>query len=157
MKILVITPTFIPIIGGAEIGIYEIYRRIGKNHHVRILTREHPKYVIDRQGSSDVYFKDVNFDVKRFKDYFKFRTIKMPKLFYEFIRSISIFYMIAVIKNIIKFRPDIINFHFVITNGPIILLINKLIKIPIILSLVGTRDVIEKESSVIRRIYMLNI
>ena len=40
MKILVLTPTFFPVMGGAEKGIFEIYRRISGRHDVVILTPE---------------------------------------------------------------------------------------------------------------------
>jgi hypothetical protein len=39
MKMLVITPGFLPAVGGAEIGVHEIYTRLGTRHQVTILTK----------------------------------------------------------------------------------------------------------------------
>ncbi len=40
MRILVLTPTFFPVVGGAEMVIFEIYRRLARRHQVRLLTPE---------------------------------------------------------------------------------------------------------------------
>ena len=37
LRIAVCTHTFLPTVGGAELGIHEIYRRIGQSHEVTIL------------------------------------------------------------------------------------------------------------------------
>jgi len=38
MKILVDTPTFLPVVCGAETVIYEIFQRLAQHHEVKILT-----------------------------------------------------------------------------------------------------------------------
>ena len=40
LDILVLTPTFLPAIGGAEIGVHEIYSRLGARNRVVILTKQ---------------------------------------------------------------------------------------------------------------------
>jgi hypothetical protein len=46
MNILVVKPTFLPVAGGAELGIHETYKRLGENHKIEILTPKLPIYIL---------------------------------------------------------------------------------------------------------------
>lgn len=54
MRIAVTTPTFFPVVGGAEVGIHEIYDRLGARHHVSVITREHPQRILDEYAGSEI-------------------------------------------------------------------------------------------------------
>ena len=63
MKVLMITPTYYPIVGGAEIGIFEIYRRLKKKHQVKILTPWPDKKLIRDFGTEEPTFDLLDKDV----------------------------------------------------------------------------------------------
>lgn len=154
MKILVVTPTFLPVVGGAELGIYEIYKRIGKHHDVHILTPHIPEYLISLYGVEDGYFQEMNFEIYHFYDTFNLTNIRGPDIFKNLIPPFSISYIRAVFRHIKIFRPDVINFHYVIPGGLSLTLVRILTKIPVVLSLVGRPDVIGKEISFFKRNYI---
>ncbi len=69
MRILVITPTFLPAIGGAELVILQVYRRIANEHSVLVLTPELSQNLLNDNGSNE-YDHLINFDVVRYKPEF---------------------------------------------------------------------------------------
>ncbi len=143
MKILVVTPTFLPVVGGAELGIYEIYNRLGKHHDIRILTPEFPQKIISRQGVKDKYFSKKNLKVRRFKDRFNLAKMRGQRILGRLIPPLSISYIWPVFSQIKKFHPDVINFHYVVPGGLSLIMVKKLTKIPIVLSLISRADVLK--------------
>jgi len=159
MRILVVTPTFLPIIGGAEIGIYEIYRRLGRYHDVRILTSSHSEQIIFQQGAEDIYFSEKNFEVYYFKDRLNLTKMRGQRILGRLIPPFSISYVWAVFKQIKTFRPDVINFHYVIPGGLALIMVRILTKIPVVLSLIGRTDVLRDDNPYFKKhhIYFLAI
>lgn len=145
-RILVVSPTFLPLLGGAEIGIYEIYRRLGKTYDVRILTPLQPKRIISRQGVTDQGFNESNFSVVRFPDWLNLTKIRRQKLIGKLIPPISLAYIWAVYKQVKDFRPDIINIHYVVPGGFAAFLVGKFAKVPVVISLIGRTDVLENSN-----------
>ena len=62
MKILVLTPTFLPVVGGAELVVLEVYRRLARHHEVRLLTPVLGAELV-RAFGADEYDSLVNFPV----------------------------------------------------------------------------------------------
>ena len=159
MKILVVTPTFLPIIGGAELGIYELCKRLGGNNKVRILTPSHPDKIISKQGARDTYFSGNNFEVCHFRDIFNFTKIKGQKILGRLIPPASVSYIWTVFKQIKVFSPDVINFHYIVPGGLALILLKKLTKIPVVLSLIGRTDVLRDSNQYFKKHqkYFINV
>lgn len=146
MRILVVTPTFLPIIGGIETGIYEIYRRLGATHEVRILTIDYGKSLAHLEVD-DVYYKNMNFEIYRFKDPLHVLRFQLPNVVKELLPPFSISCVPAVFKQIRSFRPNVINFHTATFGGLSLILVRLLKRIPVALSLVGRADVYGRGNS----------
>lgn len=159
MKILVVTPTFLPIIGGAETGIHEICKRLGKHHEVRILTPSPPEQISFQQGVEDTYFNEKNYEVCHFKDTFNLTKIRGQRLLGRLIPPFSISYIWSVFGQVKIFHPDIINFHYVIPSGLALIMVRMLTNIPVVLSLIGRTDVLKNENDYFKkhRIYFLTV
>ncbi|MFC1548564.1 glycosyltransferase family 4 protein [Candidatus Omnitrophota bacterium] len=115
MKILVISPTFLPAVGGAELVILEVFRRLAEKHEVRLVT-------ISLTEKLRVYFSDehnskVNFEVIRFKDEVSLAKLRGHRIFQGFIPPFSLSAISAVKENVKEFRPDVINLHYVVPTG----------------------------------------
>lgn len=153
MKILVVTHTFLPVVGGAEIGIHEIYSRIGKKHEVYILTPKLKRNVIQQYGAEDDFFKNTSYKVIHFNN-----SIKVPQRLYNFLAGIlppfSLSMAFAVFKCVAKIKPDIVNFNFFIHTGLAIVFLRLLTKIPIVLSLVGREDALWEGTPLFWKIYL---
>lgn len=158
MQILVVTPTFLPIIGGAELGIYEIYQRLGKRYNVLILTPNLSSNSISRHGvKDDKAYLDTNFEVCRFNDTLSLTKIRGQTLLRGLIPPFSISYIPAIFKHIKNFQPDVINFHYAIPGGLALMIVRRLTKIPVVLSLVGRKDVLENETPFFRKHYIWRV
>ena len=155
MKILVVTPTFLPIIGGAELGIYEIYSRLGKRHDVRILTPELPKYWIKRHGVEDQdIYPLTEFEVYHFKDRLNLTHLKGQQILQHFLPPFSLSYIRAVHGHVKDFRPDVVNYHYVFPGGLSLVTLEWLTTVPTVLSLVGRKDVLGPETPFLTRVYL---
>lgn len=155
MRILVVTPTFLPIMGGAETGLYELYKRIGTRHEVHILTPRHRTQVISGQGVKDSYFTEENFKIFRFIDSFNLERLKFP--FKEVIPPFSLSYITAVLSHVREFRPHVINFHYAIPGGLALILVRAVTGTPVVLSLIGRTDVLGDETPFLRRTYIWRV
>ncbi len=141
MKILVVSHTFLPVMGGAEIGIHEIYNRLGERNDVYILTAKPRGKYLEQYGVKDIFFCNTNYEIINFVN-----TYKTPHRLYKFLGGIvppfSLSMALATIKQIRKIRPDVVNFHFFTHTGWALILTRLLTRIPIVLSMVGREDVI---------------
>jgi len=152
MKILVVTPTFLPVVGGAELGIHEIYSRLGEKHEVFILTPKLSKKIINNFGANEFSCEGCNYKVVRYRNWCKIPII-LKNFLNGFFPPVSFSLVFAIIKFISKNKPDLINFHFLVHNGLAIFLIKFFTKIPIVINLVGRSDVIGSETPFFWRYY----
>ena len=139
MRILVLTPTFLPAVGGAELVILQVYRRIALKHSVLILTPELSQSLINNT-SSDEYDHLINFDVEHYKDKYTFMKIRGHKVTCGAIPPFSLSAITAIKKQIINFKPDVANVHYVMPTGLAGLYAQKVYKIPTVITYNG-RDV----------------
>jgi glycosyltransferase involved in cell wall biosynthesis len=153
MKILVVTHTFLPVVGGAEVGIHEIYNRIGKKHEVYILTPVLKNTILQQYGGEDGYYKKASYKVIHFDNIFK-----VPKKLYKFLGGLippfSLSMAIATLKYVKKIKPDVVNFCFFIHTGLAIIFLKIFTKIPVVLSLVGREDTLTDKAPLFWRIYL---
>jgi glycosyltransferase involved in cell wall biosynthesis len=137
MRILVSTPTFLPVVGGAELGIHELYDRIGRRHEVTILTPNPKREIAEDYGADDYVGK--NYTVHRLASGI---DRCLPGTFSHKLKQGSPLYMVEMAQLIHRLRPDLINFHFIKPQGAALMLAKHLYNIPIALSLVGRSDVL---------------
>ena len=67
MRILVLTPTFLPALGGAELVILQVYRRLAERHSIQVLTPYLSQAVLQHATSYE-YDVLINFSVERYTD-----------------------------------------------------------------------------------------
>ena len=140
MKILVVTPTFFPIMGGAELGIYELFRRLSSKHEIKIFTPWPDKSLVEEYGMEKSEIDLNNIGVVRFNDRVNLKKWPDPWLLKGIIPPFS-FSSIWSLRKLLKYyKPDIINVFYPLPMGLSALYLEKIIKIPVVLSLVG-RDV----------------
>lgn len=139
MRILVLTPTFLPAVGGAELVILQVYRRIATKHSVLVLTPELSQTLINNTSSNE-YDHLINFDVKHYKDKFTFMKIRGHKVTRGLIPPFSLTAIYTINQQIKNFEPDVINVHYVMPTGLAGFYAQKVYKIPTVVTYTG-RDV----------------
>lgn len=116
MRILVLTPTFLPAVGGAELVLFEVFRRLAGRHEILLLT----PYLADnvlRDQASEEYASAVPFAVERYHDRVSFMRIPGHRLTGGAIPPFSLSAVGAVRDVARRFRPDVLNVHYVMPTG----------------------------------------
>jgi glycosyltransferase involved in cell wall biosynthesis len=131
--VLVITPTFFPVMGGAERGIYEIYRRLERQYDVHILA---PRLAghdgpIWPQGVAP-----ANFTLHGYSDEINLLKVKGQRLLLGALPPFSISMAQAASRLVRQVKPDIANVHYAIPSGLAVFTLRRR-RIPVLLSLVG--------------------
>jgi glycosyltransferase involved in cell wall biosynthesis len=137
MRILVSTPTFLPIVGGAELGIHEIYDRIGRDHDVTILAPNPKQEIAEGYGAHD--YRSENYTVRRLAAGME---PLLPSALSHKLKQLSLLYAVEMARIMRRSRPDLINFHFIKPQSGALVMMKYLYKMPIALSLVGRSDVL---------------
>ncbi len=139
MRILVVTPTFLPALGGAELVVLQIYRRLACNHSVLILTPHLSKKILGNNSSTD-YDHLCNFNVERYKDKYSFMKLRGHRVTFGLIPPFSLSAVSATSQAVRSFRPDVLNVHYVVPTGLAGLYAQKVLNIPTVITYNG-RDV----------------
>lgn len=139
MNILCLSPTFLPVVGGAELVLWEVYRRLATRHNVLLLTPELNKQLLDNYSKNAEDYP-INFRVVRYKDRITFMSIRGHRLSGGLIPPFSISAIFALKTALQSFQPDVINVHYTMPTGLAAGAANTLWNIPTILTLNG-RDV----------------
>ena len=139
MRILVLTPTFLPALGGAELVILQVCRRLAARHAVLVLTPYLSQQLISQSGSNE-YDCLQNFTVRHFHDRFTFMKIRGHKVSSGIIPPFSLSAISALHREISAFHPDVINVHYVMPTGLAGFYAQKIRKIPVVITYNG-RDV----------------
>lgn len=139
-KILVVTPTYFPIMGGAETGIYEIFRRMTTEHQVKILTPLADKNLTQNFGMEEDGFLFSEIEVLRYKDRLNLKRWPGHGRLKGAIPPFSFSAIPAVLKLVKAYKPDVVNVFYPLPTGLAAVILEKIKKIPVVLSLVG-RDV----------------
>lgn len=137
MNILVSTPTFLPIVGGAELGIHEIYNRLGQRHKVTVVTPRSSARALAGYGADD--YGDAAYSV----EYIGERLARIrPSVAGKALRHTSLPYIAAVRRLAAQAAFDVANFHFLAPHGAAALHARHVLGIPVAVSLVGRPDVV---------------
>jgi len=140
MKILVLTPTFFPIMGGAELGIFEIYRRLAKRHEVIVLTPWPAEALARVYAMEEPDWDMTGFRILRFKDKTNFKQWPFPEVFWGAIPPFSFSFIGETRRAIERHRPDRINAFYALPTGLAAIAAQKRKNVPVVLSLIG-RDI----------------
>jgi len=123
MNICILIPSFLPTIGGAEIGAYELAKQLyRKGHRIAVIA---PKY---KKGLRN-FEKVEDIDVYRYP-----LLIHLPRL----TTLVRVLFSFLFIGNLLrKIRPDILNIHYVIPTGFAAQFWANRLHIPTVLTLIG--------------------
>jgi len=118
MKICIIAPSFPPTLGGAEVGAYELSKKLGKSNEVIVLTKykKNTKSIEEKEG------------------------IKIMRIFPNTRYYTKSFFLLGFLYSFLylrKIKPDICNIHYIIPYGLGSIIACKLLKIPTVLTIVG--------------------
>jgi len=133
MRILVLTPAFLPIVGGAEIVLLEVYRRLSTRHDVLLLTA-------DKGGGTSDMDHLINFPVIRYKDRFTTMRFRGHRKTGGVVPPFSLSAVKAAGQALRDFRPDVLNTHYMSPTGLATVVAQKRFRVPSVLTFTG-RDV----------------
>jgi len=139
VKILVLTPTFLPVVGGAELVLLEVYRRLARRHDVRLLTPVLPESLRRDHGSSE-YDALVTFPVERYEDRVTLMRVRGHRVTAGALPPFSLSAVAAVRRAIAAARPDVLNVHYAMPTGLAAVVADRRLGVPTVLTMNG-RDV----------------
>ena len=139
MRILVLTPTFLPVMGGAEMVLFEVYRRLARRHDVRLLTPHLSRALLREQSAGDDV-PDVPFAVQHYRDRVSFMRVPGHRWTGGAIPPFSLSAVGAVRRAAREFRPDVLNVHYAMPTGLAAVVADRTLGVPSVLTLNG-RDV----------------
>jgi glycosyltransferase involved in cell wall biosynthesis len=138
LRILVSTPSFLPVVGGAELGIHELYTRIGQRHDVTVVTPPPRTKILEEYGADD--YAQLSYRVERLMPML---DRVRPTILMRALRRISLPYLLGLARIARRERVDVVNFHFVRPHGLALVGLRRLFRVPVVLSLVGRSDVLD--------------
>jgi len=139
VKILVLTPTFLPVVGGAELVLLEVYRRLARRHDVRLLTPVLPEWLHRDHGSSE-YDALVTFPVERYEDHVTLMRLRGHRWTAGALPPFSLSAVAAVRRAVAAARPDVLNVHYAMPTGLAGVVAEHRLGVPTVLTMNG-RDV----------------
>ncbi len=139
LDILVLTPAFLPTIGGAEIGVHEIYSRLGVRHRVVILT-ERPKRGM-RHKAVPPGFDQTHYSVVHYVDFLNGGRVPGRMLARGAVPPFSLGALWGADRQVRRARPDVVNVHYAAYVGLAAVWLQRVHQIPAVLSLIGRDSV----------------
>lgn len=145
MKILFLTPTYFPIAGGAERGIYEIARHLAHRHEIGLLTPEPDPYYYRFYGAQkedESFFHPPlpSLSIFRFKDRYNLLRLQAKRKGGSFLPPFSLSAVKVALSLGRSLKPNVAVTFYALPTGLAGLALKKILKIPFVLSLIG-RDV----------------
>jgi glycosyltransferase involved in cell wall biosynthesis len=139
VRILVLSPTFLPVVGGAELVLFEVYRRLARRHAVLLITPILPPALL-RDHASEEYAALAPFPVERYEDRVSFMRVRGHRWSGGALPPFSLSAVAAVRSAIYRFQPDVLNVHYLMPTGLAGAVAERWLGVPTILTLNG-RDV----------------
>jgi glycosyltransferase involved in cell wall biosynthesis len=139
MRILVLSPTFLPVVGGAELVLFEVYRRLARRHEVRLLTPVLPAALRRDHGAAE-YEALVTFPVERYADRVTLMRVRGHRWTGGAIPPFSLSAVAAVRRAVAAARPDVLNVHYAMPTGLAGVVAARALGVPTVLTMNG-RDV----------------
>jgi glycosyltransferase involved in cell wall biosynthesis len=138
VRIAVLSPTFLPAVGGAELVLYEVYRRLARRHDVRMLTPALGAALLRQYGSEE--YQDAPFPVERYDDRRSFMKLRGHRLSAGAIPPFSLSAVTALRDLVRRVRPEVVNVHYVMPTGLAALVADRGLGVPAVVTVNG-RDV----------------
>ena len=134
-----LTPTFLPVVGGAELVVLEVYRRLARRHDVRVVT---PVLAasLRRDHGADDYDALVNFAVDRYADRVTLMRVRGHRVTAGALPPFSLSAIAAVRRAVLASRPDVLNVHYAMPTGLAGVVAERVLGVPTVLTMNG-RDV----------------
>ncbi len=139
MRILVLTPTFLPAVGGAELVILEVCRRLAQRHEILLLTPSLSPRLLQDQAHEE-YDGLVCFPVQRFQDRVTCMRIPGHRWTGGAIPPFSLSAVAAMRQAAREFRPDVLHIHYLMPTGLAGLVAERELGLPTVITMNG-RDV----------------
>jgi len=140
MRILVLTPTFFPIMGGAELGIYTLCRYAARAHAVCVLAPRPSAQLCADYGMEENCFDMSSFNLVHFADRFNLKDAPGQRRLRGRIPPFSLSQAHAALRQARSFRPDVVLAFYALPSGLAAACVRKRLGIPVVLSIIG-RDV----------------
>ncbi len=119
--------------------ILEVYRRLAVKHEVLLLTPVLPSALVKQQGSGE-YDDLVNFPIERYRDTVSFMRVPGHRASLGAIPPFSLSAASAAVSAARRFRPDVVNVHYLMPTGLAAAVVARGLGIPTVVSMTG-RDV----------------
>jgi len=136
MRILVLTPTFLPVVGGAELVLFEVYRRLARRHEVRLVTPFLAAELLRDQASGE-YDSLVPFPVDRYHDRVSFMRIPGHRWSGGAIPPFSLSAVAAIRDAVRRFSPDVLNVHYLMPTGLAGVVAERWLGVPTVMTMNG--------------------
>ena len=120
--------------GGAELGIYEIFRRLGKKHEIQILTPYLSRLLVRDFGMVEPQENFSQTEIIRFKDWLNLKDWRGHWKLKGIIPPFSLSALRAANRQIKVFCPDLVNVFYPLPTGLTAVFLEKIKKIPVVLS-----------------------
>lgn len=146
VRILVSTPTFLPTVGGAEMGIHEIYRRIATRHEVVVIA---PALVRDLPSTTAVSQEHAAapYETEQLAGWLSSLPVTAVA---RAIGRTSVPYALALSRFATRWRPDVVNLHTMWRHTLATEYLSVVRHFPVLLSLARSKDVLETQNAVVR-------
>lgn len=138
MRILVVTPTFLPAWGGAERLLLEVFSRLARRHTIHLVAPNTPQAAVRENAAS--LMGSLPFTVTRYDEGLRGDQIKARRFHRGFVPPFDVAAVSVVSKETRTFKPDVLSVFYAIPMGLAGLAARHRFHIPMVLSLVG-RDV----------------
>lgn len=138
MRVLVATPTFFPIVGGAELLIRDVLNAWAEEHDVRLLTPCLPEFSRPFWIDADGLSQGFRFEVKRFEDRLNLLDMRGHRLTRGLIPPMSLSAVRVLMQEARATRPDVLVGFFGVPYGLPLSIVSAALGIPYALVFCGT-------------------
>ena len=135
MRILVVTPTFLPAWGGAERLLLEVFSRLSRRHTIHLVAPHTPAAAVREPAAA--LMGSLPFTVSRYDEGIRGDTIRGRRFHQGFVPPFDLAAVSAVAKETRAFGPDVLSVFYAIPMGLAGLAARRRFHIPMVLSLVG--------------------
>ena len=116
--------------------LYEVYRRLARRHEVFLVTPVLPPALL-RDQASDEYEARVSFPVERYEDRVSFMRIRGHRWSGGALPPFSLSAVAAVWRAVRRFRPDVLNVHYLMPTGLAGVVADLWLRVPTVLTVNG--------------------
>lgn len=138
MRILLLTPTFLPVWGGAERLLYEVFTRLARRHTIQALVPHPPTAAVNPHG--EALLSDLPFPVARYEERHAWDHFRGRRYHRGFVPPFGLSAVPAALAEAGAFHPDVLSVFYGIPTGLAGLVARWRHRVPLVLSYIG-RDV----------------